>query len=240
VYLPLVVRQWPLFHLVAGTTVPYPPFEYVDDEGNIVGFDPDLLDAIARAAGFTYELDNTSWVDILQRLAAGEFDALISAVTITEERLRIVDFSDPYFQTGQVIVVRADDTGINGRDDLPGHFVGVERGTVGDSLATEIVGEPYVRRYDQISLAFSALAEGDIDAVVCDLPTAGHIIEADPELDAKIVGAPLSDEFYGIAVRKNQPAVLAAINEGLHAVSADGSYDAIYERWFGHAPHWRP
>ena len=238
VYLPTVVRQHPplppLFTIVVGTNAEYPPFEYVDDHGNIVGFDIDLLDAIGRAARFEPRYVNTRWDGILVALAYGEFDAVISAVTITDQRKQQVDFSDPYFNTGPMIAVRADNVDINGPEDLPGHFVGVQLGTTGDIVATQIVGDEYMKRYEEITLAMQALANGDVDAVVSDGPTLVDIIQANPGLNLKVVGEPLTDDhLYGIAVRKGLAHVLRAINEGLAAVCASGEYGNISKKWFG-------
>ena len=229
----VVATPPPLGKIVVGTNAEYPPFEYVDETGKIVGFDPDLFDAIAKAAGFEYEFVNTKWDGIFVALAAGEFDAVMSAATITDERKQTVDFSAPYFNAGQMITVRADETEITGPEDLPGHYVGVQLGTTGDIAATAIVGNEYMKRYEEITLAMQALANGDVDAVVNDGPTSADIVKANPELNLKMVGSPFTDEFYGIAVRKDRPEVLAAINTGLAIVRGDGTYDAIYEKWFG-------
>ncbi len=218
--------------LKVGINAEYPPFESVDDAGNIVGFDADLMAAIAEAAGFEYECVNTRWDGIFVALASGEFDAVMSAATITEERAETVDFSDPYFNAGQSITVRADNTDIMGPDDLAGKKAGVQLGTTGDIWLTEET-QAEVVRYDENTLAFQALAAGDVDAAVADSPTAAEIVRANPEMMLKVLPEAYTDELYGIAVRKERPEVLAAINEGLAAVQASGKYDEIYDKWFG-------
>ena len=145
-----------------GMNAEYPPFESVDEAGEIVGFDADLMVAIAEAAGFEFEWVNTRWDGIFVALQSGEFDAVISAATITDERAEIVNFSDPYFNAGQMIAVRADETGIAGPTDLAGKKVGVQLGTTGDIWATDNTDAEVVR-YDEITLAFQALAQGDVD-----------------------------------------------------------------------------
>ncbi len=216
-----------------GLNAEYPPFESVDAAGNIVGFDPDIMKAIAQKAGFEFELINTRWDGIFVALQSGEFDAVISAATITEERAQIVDFSDPYFNAGQMIAVRiADKDKIKTVADLDGRKVGVQLGTTGDIWLSENT-KAQVVRYDEITLAFQALANGDVDAVFNDGPTSADIIKSNPELGATLVGEPVTDEFYGIAVNKNKPELLKMINEGLAAIKADGTYDQIYEKWFG-------
>lgn len=219
--------------VVVGMNAEYPPFESVDESGNIVGFDAEIIAAIADDQGFELELVNTRWDGIFTALASGEFDAVISAATITEERLETVDFSEPYFNAGQRIAVRAADAeSITTLADLAGLKVGVQLGTTGDILVSEEAGIEVVR-YDEITQAFQALANGDVDAVVNDGPTSAEIIKSNPEFEIVLVGEPLSDEFYGIAVRKDAPEVLEAINAGLEAIRADGTYDAIYEKYFG-------
>ena len=215
-----------------GTNAEYPPFELVDDAGNIIGFDPDMMEAIAKAAGLEIEWVNTKWDGIFVALASGEFDAVISAATITEERAETVDFSDPYFEAGQVIVVRAAETEIETDEDLAGKRVGVQLGTTGDIWLTEQTNAEVVR-YEENTLAVQALAAGDVDAAVMDSPTAAEIVKANPELRLKLLPGVYTDENYGIAVSKDKPELLKAINEGLAAVKADGTYDQIYDKWFG-------
>jgi len=218
--------------LVIGTNAEYPPFENVDEAANIVGFDPDLMVAIADAGGFTFKWVNTKWDGIFVALASGEFDAVISAATITAERAEVVDFSDPYYEAGQAIVVRADETEIEVADDLAGKKVGVQLGTTGDMWLTDETGAQ-VLRYDENNLAVQALAAGDVDAAVMDNPTAAEMVKANPELNLKLLPGVYTEENYGIAVNKDRPDALAAINKGLAAVKASGKYDQIWNKWFG-------
>jgi polar amino acid transport system substrate-binding protein len=215
-----------------GTNAEYPPFEYVDEAGEITGFDIDLMNAIAAEAGFEFEFVNTRWDGIFVALASGEFDAVISAATITAERAETVDFSDPYFNAGQMITVRADETEIMTDADLAGKKVGVQLGTTGDIWLTEETGAEVVR-FDENTLAFQAVANGDVDAAVADGPTAIDIVKANPEMELKVLDGVYTDEEYGIAVNKDKQDLLAAINEGLAAVKASGEYDEIYEKYFG-------
>lgn len=214
-----------------GVNAEYPPFESVDDSGKIVGFDPDLMAAIAKAAGFEAEWVNTRWDGIFVALASGEFDAVMSAATITDERKQTVDFSEPYFNAGQVLAVKQGSP-YKTPADLAGKKIGVQLGTTGDIWATENTKAEIVR-YDEVTLAFQALATGDVDGVIADGPTAADIIKANPENKLEIVGEPFTEEYYGIAVNKGKPEVLAAINAGLKAVKESGEYDKIYEKWFG-------
>ncbi|MCD6290109.1 MAG: basic amino acid ABC transporter substrate-binding protein [Anaerolineae bacterium] len=215
-----------------GMNAEYPPFEYVDKSGNIVGFDVDLIKTLAERAGYDVELVNTKWDGIFAALASGEFDVVCSAVTITDERSKVVDFTEPYFNAGQSIAVLASNDEIKGVEDLKGKRIGVQLGTTGDIEASKIEGAQ-VKRYEEITLAFQALANGDVDAIVNDAPTSAAIIKANPEIKAKIVGKPFTDEWYGIAVNKNKPEIKEALNKALEEIKADGTYDKIYQKWFG-------
>ena len=172
-------------------------------------------------------------------LASGEFDAVSSAVTITEERKQAMAFSDPYFNAGQMIAVK-NGSPVTKPEDLAGKKVGVQLGTTGDIWISdqadsgEVAAE--VLRYDEITLAFQALANGDIDAIVNDAPTSADIIKANPEWGVSLVGQPFTDEFYGFAIRNERADVIKAMNEGLAKVKASGEYDKIYTQWFGAPP----
>lgn len=216
-----------------GTNAEYQPFEFVDEAGDIVGFDADLLNAIAERAGFTLEWNNTKWDGIFVALANGEFDVVISAVTITDERKLTIDFSDPYFNAGQAIAVRGDNTTITGPETLTeGIKVGVQLGTTGDIWLTDNSAAD-VQRFDENPLAIQALAAGDLDAVVADAPTLSDILRQNPEMNLKIVGEPFTEELYGIGIRKGQDELVERINAALAELRADGTYDTIYNTWFG-------
>ena len=158
----------------------------------------------------------------------------MSAATITDERKQTVDFSDPYFTAGQGLAVK-EGSDITGIADVDGKKVGVQLGTTGDIWASENTRAEVVR-YDEITLAMQALANGDVDAVLNDAPVSADIIKANPELGLVMLPELYTSEQYGIAVNKGKPEVLAAINEGLAAVKASGEYDTIYEKWFGMKP----
>lgn len=219
-----------------GTNAEYPPFERVDENDDIVGFDIDLFNAIAADAGFEVEFVNTRWDGIFVALSQGEFDAVISAATITEEREEIIDFSEPYFNAGQTIATTsALADSISSLEDLAGLRIGVQLGTTGDEYASQVDGAEVVR-FDEVTLAFQALGEGDIDAIINDGPTSADIIANNPELNAVIVGEPLTDEFYGIAINPERTDLLDAVNLSLANIIASGEYAEIYREWFQQDP----
>jgi len=218
--------------LRVGSDVAYPPFEYVDEAtGEYVGFDMDIIREIGRRLGMDVQVINVAWEGIIPGLLSGHYDVIISAMTITNERAQAVDFSDPYFATGQVILVRADDDRIKEPADLKGKRVAVQIGTTGHFAAERIEGA-VVEHYPLTPEAILALKLGRADAVVLDELVALEEVRANPG-QVKVVGTPFTIEYYGIAIRKGNPDLLRAINLALAQMKADGTYDEIYDRWFG-------
>ncbi len=225
--------------ITIGTDATYPPFESVDEStSEVVGFDPDLMAEIAKLAGLEYEFQPTAWDGIFVALAAEEFDAVMSAATITEERSKVVDFTIPYYQVGQVVSVREDEEDINSYQDLAGgSIVGVQLATTGDFATTDeaMVPEDNVRRFDTIDLAYQALVNGDVDAVVADSPTTENYVGRF-EGQIKIVGgegqaAWFTTEDYGIAVQKGDEELMAALNDAISKLKEDGTIQELLGEW---------
>jgi len=218
--------------LRVGSDVAYPPFEYVDDAtGEFLGFDMDLIREVGKRLGMEVEIINTAWEGIIPGLLAGHYDVVISAMTITDERAQAVDFSDPYFATGQVIVVRADDNSVQQPSDLAGKVVAVQIGTTGQFAAERIAGVARIDHYPTTPEAFLALRLGRADAAVVDELVAFEEAQANPGL-LKVVGNPFTVEYYGIAIRKGNTDLLRSINRALAQIKADGTYDELYDKWF--------
>ena len=232
---PEVESVEPTMTIVVACDAAWPPMEFIDENKEIVGFDIDLMTAIAQEMGFAFEFKNVAWDGIFAGLEAGDYDAIMSSVTILEERLAVYDFSDPYINAGQITVVRADETGIGGPEDLPGKTVGAQIGTTGAFAIQEIEGAT-LKEYDNIDLALLDLVNGNIDAVVTDTPVAADFALVSDQFfgKLKIVGEPMTEEFYGVVVRKGEMQdFLAAFNEGLRRVQASGVYTQIYDKWIG-------
>jgi polar amino acid transport system substrate-binding protein len=212
------------------TDATWPPFESVDEQTKeIVGFDIDLMNAIAKAGGFEVEYVNVPWDSLLAGMAQCQYDASISAMTITEERKQSFSFSDPYFAAGQVVTVRIDNTDITGKDSLVGKKVGAQNGTTGDIEIQNMSGVERVP-YDDIALAFLDLMNGQTDAVVADNPLALGFVGQNAD-KLKTVGDVFTDEYYGIAVCKTNTDLLTKINKGLASVKADGTIDQLVQKW---------
>ena len=216
--------------VVVATDATWPSFESVDETSKeIVGLDIDLMNAIAKEAGIEIEYSNVPWDSLLAGMAQCQYDAAISAMTITPERAEQFAFSDPYFAAGQVVTVRVDNTDITGKDSLAGKVIGVQLGTTGDIEAQKIAGAT-VKNYDDIGLAFQDLMNGQIDAVIADNPLAlGYVGQNSDKI--KTVGEVFTDEFYGIAVCKDKTDLVAQINKGLATVKAQGLIEELTAKW---------
>jgi ABC-type amino acid transport substrate-binding protein len=221
--------------ITVASDIAYQPFEYVEN-GEPVGFDIDLMREVGRRAGFTPEFQNVTFDGIVPGLGNNLYDAAISAMTITPEREESIDFSDPYINADQSLLVPAD-SGILSVDDLAGTVVGVQLGTTGAAQAEEYqaagqIGE--VRTFDTIEDAFAALENGQVDAVINDLPVSqNRAAQSDGRLE--IVETIPTGEQYGIAFPTDSELV-EPTNQALEQIKQDGTYAEIYEKWFGAPP----
>lgn len=218
--------------IVVATDATWPPMEYVDENKQIVGFDIDLLKAAAKEGNFEVEFVNTAWDGIFGGLAAGKYDAICSSVTITEDRKKTMDFTNPYVAIGQTIVVKKELNGMDNLSQFEGKKVGAQIGTTG---AMEIAKNKKIilKNYDEIGLAIEDLANGRIDAVVCDNPIAANyaLLNAKYKTILKIVGTPFTTEEYGIAVNKGNKVVADMINAGLAKVKQKGIDKELEKKW---------
>ncbi len=226
--------------LTVGMDATYPPFEFINETTKkFEGFDVDLMKAIAKRLGLKVEFKNVAWEGIIPGLIAHKYDCICSAMTITPERAKRVNFSIPYFVASQVIVVRANDNRIHGVKDLEGKVVGVQLGTTGEFFAEKLLREGIhfkLKRYKTTPDALMDLKDGRLDAVIIDNGIAMWMAKKCPE-DYKVINERLTHELYGIAVAKDNPGLLKAINKALKEVMEDGTYEKIYEKWFGTKPN---
>jgi polar amino acid transport system substrate-binding protein len=219
--------------VVIATDATWAPFEFVDEKSKeLIGFDIDLMKAIAKEGGFEFEFKNVPFDPLLAGMASGQYDAAISSITITDERKQGMLFSDPYYAAGQLIVVQTANTTIKSQADLKGKKVGAQVGTTGAEEAKNIGAT--LKTYDDIGSAFQDLINGQIEAVVSDNPVAAGYVQK-YKGKVKAAGAPFTNEQYGIAVKKGNTDLLAKINKGLKAVQDKGlikEYDAKWLDWF--------
>jgi ABC-type amino acid transport substrate-binding protein len=214
--------------LSVGSDIPYPPFEQ-GKAGNYTGFDIELMEAIGEKIGRTPEFQDTSFETIFRDVAQGKFDAVISAATITDEREKAVDFSNPYYLSEQAVLVK-EGSDIKSLEDLEGKTVGVQQGTTGLELAKEELGGAEVRPFPEGPDAVNALKAGTVEGVVIDAPVAQNAVEKSGGVE--IAEKVPTEETYGIAVAQGETELLDEINKGLKEVEDDGTYKKIYEKWF--------
>ena len=216
--------------LTVCTNPPYEPFEY-DEGGEIVGLDMDLVAEVAADLGAELEIKVTPFEGIQSGadLNSNNCDLVASGITITEEREENMDFSDPYFDADQGLLVPTG-SGIASLDDLEGLDVAVQQATTGLDWATE-QGLNTVE-FEDLGLQVQALRGGTVDAVINDIAVLGPF--ADDELEVSTTFP--TGEQYGFGVRTGNSALLEAVNATLERVRSDGTYDEIYEKYIGQAP----
>ena len=232
---PVAAAPAPAKTLVVGTDAAYAPFESQNEKGEIVGFDMDVLTAVAKKAGFEVKFVNTPWEGIFNTLQQGDRDLLISAITITPERKQTMDFAGPYFDAYQLIAVKQSSK-VAKFGDLKKLKVGVQTGTTGDEVVTKLLGKAStnVKRFESTPLALKELEAGGVDAVVADNGVVVNYVANNTSAKFKTVSdSAFTPEQYGIAVKKGNTQLLDKLNKGLADVKADGTYNAIYTKYFG-------
>ncbi|HEX5592657.1 MAG TPA: basic amino acid ABC transporter substrate-binding protein [Solirubrobacterales bacterium] len=214
--------------LTVGSDIPYPPFEQ-GKPGNYTGFDIELMEAIAEKMGRKAEFQDTSFETIFRDVAQGKFEAVVSAATITEEREKAVDFSNPYYLSEQAVLVK-EGSDIKSLEDLDGETVAAQQGTTGLELAKEKLGGSEIRPYPEGPDAVNALKAGTVEGVIIDAPVAQNAVEKSGGVE--IAEKVPTEETYGIAVGQGETELLDEINKALKEVEQDGTYKTIYEKWF--------
>ncbi len=218
-----------------GMNAEFSPFESTDAAGNIIGFDVDLMNAMAKAGGFSVKYKNQTWDSILPSLKSGDNDVLMSAITITDERKQSLAFSEPYFEAQQVILVPKGQSIASVEDLKKMNKVGVVTGNTGDLVVQKILGatSTKIARFESLPLILKELETGGVDAVVSDSAAVAHYVKNNGDKGFVMIAAPDFDkEFYGIAVRHDDAVTLAIMNDALKKVRANGEYQQIYQRYF--------
>lgn len=208
----------------------FPPAEYKDEQGNLVGFDIDYAKALAAALKMDIEFIDSGWEGIIPGLLADRWDLIISSMSITPERAEQVDFVQ-FTESFQVVLVRPDNATIHGPEDLAGHVVGVQLGTVSEAAAREIAGIAEIKTYNNAD-AFQDLAAGRVDAVIVEHQVAAYRQSQAPA-SFKVVGEPFRPLPIGIALRKDEPELKAQLEAGVQTLLDDGTYQRLLAEWYG-------
>ena len=218
--------------LVVGSSATYRPFAYESPTKEIIGYDVDIIRAVAQKAGIPIKLVNTPWTGIFAALNNGDVDLVISGVTINDKRRQSYDFTAPYFEARQLMAVPQSST-VKTLKDLAGKKIGVVTGSTGDDIASREFGKtnPDIRRFESTPVVISELANTGLDAAIGDNGVIAFRVQEHKSL--KTVSDPaFPKEYFGIVVKQGNKALLDKLNAGLAAIKADGTYATIYKKWF--------
>ena len=212
--------------LVMATNAEFPPYEYYED-GDIVGIDVEIAKAIAAKLGMELQIEDMAFDAIIPAVTSGKADFGAAGMTVTEERQRSVEFTDTYANSNQVAIVK-EDSDITGSDALAGKIIGVQLGTTGDALATEIK-DATVERYNKGLEAVQSLTQGKIDAVVIDQATAEAFVKKTEGI--KILEEKMSEEEYAIAIKKGNMELVEKMNEAIKELKEEGKINEIVAKY---------
>ena len=214
--------------LVMGTNAEFEPFEYREND-EIVGYDIETAKAIAASVDMEFGIEDMAFDSLITALASGQIDMVVAGMSVTEERLQQVNFSDPYYRAAQVIIVPKAGATVTSSADLAGKKIGVQEGTTGDIYVEENVAGAQLNRFKKAVDAAIDLANGRLDAVVLDEQPALRIVAQNDAL--MVLDEALTEEEYAIAVRKDNPELLAAINAALADLEATGKKAELLEKY---------
>ncbi len=218
-----------------GSDTTFPPLEMIDETtGEIVGFDIDVVNAVCERVNCVPEFVTTAWDGIFTALVQGEFDMVVSGVSITEERDKIVDFSDPYLVVSQAIMLRVEDEGVTLEQfQAEGRTLSAQTGTTNAQLGEELVGRDKMSLFDTFGAAVLALQNGDVDGVIIDgTSAAAYTQQFAGELIIGITG--LNSDPLGLVFQEGD-GLVDAFNDGLEMIRADGTLDGLVEKYWGDA-----
>ncbi|MBS6397113.1 MAG: basic amino acid ABC transporter substrate-binding protein [Clostridiales bacterium] len=212
--------------LVMGTNAEFPPYEYHEGQ-EIVGIDAEMAAAVAEKLGMELKIEDMAFDSLIPALSSGKVDIVAAGMTVTEDRLKNVNFSDSYATATQVIIVKAD-SDIAGVDDLTGKKIGVQLGTTGDIFASDIEGAS-IEQYNKGMEAVQSLSQGKIDAVIIDSEPAKVFVEEVEGL--QILEEAFVTEEYAIAIAKDNEELLGKVNTALEELEADGTLKTIIDKY---------
>jgi polar amino acid transport system substrate-binding protein len=214
--------------LTMSTNAAFPPYEMTTDDGKLEGIDIEIAGAIAEKLGLELQVDDMDFDAALLAAQQGKSDIVMAGVSVTEERQKVMEFSDSYATGVQVIIVK-EGSDIQSVEDLEGKMIGTQRGTTGNLYCTDDYGEDHITSYDNGLTAVQALNNGQVDCVVIDKEPATAFVGANPGL--VILDTEYTSEDYAIGMAKGNTALLDAVNTALAELQADGTVDAIVAKY---------
>ncbi|MCP3775519.1 transporter substrate-binding domain-containing protein [Paenibacillus sp. MZ04-78.2] len=218
----------------------YAPYNFLNDKHEIDGFDADVAKAVAKRLGVQVEFITGEFSGLIEGLQKDKYDALVSQVTITEDRKKTMDFSTPYVKNAVNVIVKSDNTTIQKLEDFKGKKIGVGLGTNDEKYLRDVampkVGTFEIATYNDVITSLKDLNVGRIDATINNVFAIKPLIEKN-QFKVKAVGDPIKEDFAGVAIRKNNPELLDAINKALAEMKTDGTFKEIFQKWFGVDPN---
>lgn len=218
----------------------YAPYNFLNDKKEVDGFDADVAKGIAKRLGVQVEFSTGEFSGLIEGLQKDKYDVLISQVTITEDRKKTMDFSIPYVKNAVNVVVKGDNTTIKSLEDFKGKKIGVGLGTNDEKYLREVaipkVGQFEIATYNDVITSLTDLNIGRIDATINNIFALKPLVEKN-KFNIKAVGQPIKEDFAGVAMRKNNPELVEAINKALNEMKTDGTFKEIFQKWFGVEPN---
>ncbi len=219
---------------VVGVDANFMPFEFKVD-GKLTGFDVDLFEAIAKEIGLDFKWQTMDFNGIIPGLQSKSIDAAIAGITIKSEREKVVDFSHPYYDSGLIILVAADNEDIKVLEDLKGKRVATKLATTSEDYLKKNVDTKELKLLPNTDNLFMELMTGGVDAVFFDSPPLLYFAKNQGKGKVKTVGPLYQGQPYGIAFPEGSP-LREKVNIALLKFMEDGTYDKLYEKWFGASP----
>ncbi|MBN2050375.1 MAG: transporter substrate-binding domain-containing protein [Spirochaetales bacterium] len=219
--------------LVVAMELQFPPFEMSNEQGEPTGISVEMAKALGEYLGRPVVIENTAWTGLIPSLQTGKADLIISSMTITEERQKVIDFSDPYIKSGLTLLI-AKDSPVQGFDDLnaPGRVVAVKSGTTGALIAQEKLKQAEVRFFDEVAACVLEVAQGKADAFIYDALTVYENHKKNREATrVNLEDIPGTAGYWGVGVKKGNEALLKSVNEFIAAFRDEGGFDRIAEKY---------
>lgn len=221
--------------LIVAMELQYPPFEMSDTDGNPAGISVEIAKALGESLDRPVTIENIAWTGLIPSLQTGKADIIISSMTITEDRKKVVDFSDPYIKSGLTLLLSADSTAESFADlNEPGRVLAVKSGTTGAIIAGEQLAKAEVRLFDEVAACVLEVAQGKADAFIYDALTVYENHKKNPDTTkVNIKSIPGTDGFWGMAVKQGNEEFLAEVNSFIAEFRESGGFNALAEQFLG-------